>query len=743
MNGSDGTPNGSNGGARAGRRRRVVLSSLLISCLAASAARAEEAAATAGAQGTSSEQVEYLFGLEEELGDLTVTAASKQAEPLREAPVPVTIITREMIRSIGARSLKDVLITFVPGITAAEDHNEMNVSARGVYASSQQKILILLDGHRLNSRAYSMANPDFSISLDKIKQIEVLRGPGSSLYGNVALMATINIVTLDGKDVDGAAVRVGAGDYGQRTAGLVVGKHFEKRHDLLLWGSFYSAKGQRIPISADQDYASSPRDGYAIVGGVRDPGSYDVGAKYRLGHFSLLGSSRMGRLVEPFSGSGMTGEVYDYDAFRSFGDTGPGLSSQSNHLEVRYARPLPSGLDVEVAGTYDTNELTAFVVSNPGAGGGAYLSWVEDSIGAIAQGRYHYDFGKAGKGNLTFGAQVDHMQLLDSNLGVAANWDWAKFGDTASKQVLERGSETIYSGFAQLKHHVVESVILNLGLRYDNKDRHQGPNVVDLSPRLALIYSPSDKVDVKASYASSFVDAPYWYRYNSLPSYRGAATLTPEHLQSLQLTPTVTWGRFKNTLNLFYNHLYDFVYRNNNAAPTEPIYQNAGVLKSVGVENEFEFTQKALRARLNLTYQRALESQGYDARGPQIFNVPSFTGNLILDANPLYALYQKSWVNLTLRYASAQLSPINVVFRDATGNPIRSYVEPDHREPQRMIVDAGIRVDDVYFPGFSVDLSVHNLLDTRYSQGGAVVHPYPQEGRWFLMNLGYHFSPEL
>ncbi|MCD4691376.1 MAG: Plug domain-containing protein, partial [Calditrichales bacterium] len=116
----------------------------------------------------------------EDILNLTVVSASKQAEPLQEVPVPVTVITSEMIQNIGAKNLKDVLITYVPGITFSQDHNEINVAMRGVYASSQQKILIMLDGHRLNCRAYSEANPDYSISLDKIKQIEVLRGPGSS-----------------------------------------------------------------------------------------------------------------------------------------------------------------------------------------------------------------------------------------------------------------------------------------------------------------------------------------------------------------------------------------------------------------------------------------------------------------------------------------------------------------------------------------------------------------------------------
>lgn len=89
-----------------------------------------------------------------------VSAASKQLEPTAEAPVPVTVVTAEMIELSGARTLLEVLTRFVPGMVQVQDQNEYVVAMRGVYTSAQQKILVLLDGHRLNSRAYAMAAPD-------------------------------------------------------------------------------------------------------------------------------------------------------------------------------------------------------------------------------------------------------------------------------------------------------------------------------------------------------------------------------------------------------------------------------------------------------------------------------------------------------------------------------------------------------------------------------------------------------
>ncbi len=137
---------------------------------------------TLNAQQDTSKKSNDLYDMDlETLMNFKVISASQIEEPIKETPVPVTIITDEMIVKSGAKNLRDLLILYVPGITLVQDHNEMNFAMRGVYASSQQKILILLDGHRLNSRSYSESNPDYSISLEKIKQIEVLRGPASSL----------------------------------------------------------------------------------------------------------------------------------------------------------------------------------------------------------------------------------------------------------------------------------------------------------------------------------------------------------------------------------------------------------------------------------------------------------------------------------------------------------------------------------------------------------------------------------
>ncbi len=178
-----------------------------------------------------------------DLLNVQIESASKQAEPLSEAPVPMTVITSEMIKNTGVRTLKEALVLFVPGYTESEDRNEVVFSTRGIYATSQQKVLIMINGHRLNSRSYLTAVPDFGIALHSVERIEILRGPGSSLYGNVALAGVVNLITKRGKDFDKSSFEIGGGNNGQTRIRILTGSGGD-RWDVLAWGQYYKAAGQ-------------------------------------------------------------------------------------------------------------------------------------------------------------------------------------------------------------------------------------------------------------------------------------------------------------------------------------------------------------------------------------------------------------------------------------------------------------------------------------------------------------------
>jgi iron complex outermembrane receptor protein len=248
---------------------------------------------------------------------------------------------------------------------------------------------------------------------------------------------------------------------------------------------------------------------------------------------------------------------------------------------------------------------------------------------------------------------------------------------------------------------------------------------------------------VKLSYAESFVDAPYWYRYNSLPSYRGARTLTPEQMRSVQLSGSVTLfdERLRGSLNLFYNNLFNFIFRDNNAAPTEPIYKNAGYLQSAGAEAEASWIDSWLHVRLVGAFQAAVAGKDYGTRGGQIYNVPNWSGALSVDVAPVPSWKDKLWLHADVRYTGGQLSPVNLTFRDPMGNTLASFVEPDRRIEGAAIVDLGFRLKNLPVKNVFLQGQIYNLFDTFYEAGGSTVHPYPQQGRWFLVTIGYTLEP--
>lgn len=137
-----------------------------------------------------------------------LTVASRKAMALRSAPGIVTLITREEILDSEARDLMD-LLERVPGFYPGFDvTGVVGVGVRGAWAY-EGKLLFLLDGMELNESLYGNFPILNHLPLASIKRIEIVRGPGSVVYGGFAELAVINIITLDGSDLQGKAMARG------------------------------------------------------------------------------------------------------------------------------------------------------------------------------------------------------------------------------------------------------------------------------------------------------------------------------------------------------------------------------------------------------------------------------------------------------------------------------------------------------------------------------------------------------
>lgn len=148
----------------------------------------------------------------QELMNLEVTTTSKKSEHLFEVPAAAYIISAEEIRASGARNLPD-LLRMVPGITVQQTNsNQWSVASRGFIDTFTNKLLVMIDGRSIYTPTFGgvvWGNQD--MALDNIERIEVIRGPGGSLWGANAVTGIINIITKNANDTLGTHLEGGIG----------------------------------------------------------------------------------------------------------------------------------------------------------------------------------------------------------------------------------------------------------------------------------------------------------------------------------------------------------------------------------------------------------------------------------------------------------------------------------------------------------------------------------------------------
>lgn len=151
------------------------------------------------------------FGFDEE-----IAIATRHETPISKAPSIVTVITAEEIKNLGYRTFVEIL-RIVPGfeILKFADFGVVVPSVRGVATSSTgNRIRVMIDGHFVNDPLQGSAFTNFDdFPVENIKRVEIIRGPGSAVYGENAFSGVVNIITNDAKDIDGVRVSSGYGSF--------------------------------------------------------------------------------------------------------------------------------------------------------------------------------------------------------------------------------------------------------------------------------------------------------------------------------------------------------------------------------------------------------------------------------------------------------------------------------------------------------------------------------------------------
>ncbi|MEH0155357.1 TonB-dependent receptor [Limibacter armeniacum] len=475
------------------------------------------------------QQQEYIF-------------VSKFRQDRDMAPFVLKVFTSKDIEALGATNIMD-LLRITPGFAELGDSNERNFGTRGVSGSTVQHVLFLIDGHRVTDLLTSSTSPDW-ISLDYVEQVEVVRGPGSALYGGNAFSGIVNIITKNGKTFSGGqlSASIGTGatadlsssnllDRSMYKMNFQYGNSFNATSNFYLSGTFYRSGGNEFvynPSQADQYYFSAnPEDKqqYNETVGKYNP-SYSLLMSYKSQNgISVTANAESTTMVYARSGNNLFWASdsiprtrldrreflkADYDFFHNKEDrlvlSGAinlfhkdfYLNSDNTHKGVQ--RLLGDETRIDIAMEYTTKKLQfkdekALTIF----GFESSLNW------------WNYQYLRQGMvtaGNNTFPGLF--YNELDN------------YFKPPSSGFFNPG-ENVAAAFVQTQRHLIEDKLqVTAGLRY-NWHRQYAPlnDFVfrnHLSPRFSMVYIPfsgkvkRDKLRIKAMYGSAFLPPMFLYR---------------------------------------------------------------------------------------------------------------------------------------------------------------------------------------------------------------------------------------
>ena len=233
----------------------------------------------------------------DELMNLEVTSVSRRPQSLSSAPAAVFVITQSDIRRSGANTIPDVL-RMAPGVNVAQiDGNKWAVTARGFNGRFAGKLLVLMDGRTIYSPLFSGVFWDnHDIDLESIDRIEVIRGPGATLWGANAVNGVINIITKHSADTRGGHARAGFSNGGGEAV-LRYGGRLSDDWGYRVYGKYADLDGNRSTLGFDTaDNWQSARLGLRLDRGAPGEDQLTIISEVQDGE---MGATVFGRSLTP------------------------------------------------------------------------------------------------------------------------------------------------------------------------------------------------------------------------------------------------------------------------------------------------------------------------------------------------------------------------------------------------------------------------------------------------------------
>jgi iron complex outermembrane receptor protein len=442
----------------------------------------------------------------------------------------------------------------------------------------------MIDGYRTNDNIYdsgSLGN-EFPLDLDLVERIEIIRGPGSSLYGGNALFGVINVVTKKGADLGGAEASLALARFGNDKERLSYGKRLENGADLLFSASRQRARGGSL------QFQDIPVNG-GLTSGTDFDHNQSAFAKYSLEGFSLEAAWSRRDKGNPAATTGVL-----------FNDPTNALRDEMAFLDARYKHTLDGGVQAEgrlFVGSYD---------------------YKGDWLYAGAPNTLNLDFahGRWWGGELRLLHDLDKHRLT-AGVEFQSNWrqEQINYDQGGANRVDEHHSSRRFGLYAQDDYRLTADTTLSAGARYDGATGADG----NLSPRLAVVTRLTPQTVLKLLYGSAFRMPNNYELYYAFPDQQAAnPALRPERIRTYEasLDHYLTQS-FRLTLAGYLYHMKDQIAQVLDAGGLLQ-YQNQGDISGrgveLGVDSQFQNGAR-LSASLGL-----LETE--DASGRQLDNSP-------------------------------------------------------------------------------------------------------------------------
>jgi outer membrane receptor protein involved in Fe transport len=634
----------------------------------------------------------------EELMDIdvqTVISASRYRQKVSEAPSSITIVTSEDISKYGYRTLADILRS-VRGFTTTYDRNYTYVNVRGFgkLGDYNTRILLLVDGHRINDAIHDAASvgTEFILDVDLIERVEVTRGPGSSLYGSNAFFGVVNIVTRGARDIGGGELSAEAGSADTYKGRLSYGVAGEGSREVLASLAGFSSGGERLYFR-EYDPAYPFADPRAANNGFADEGDYDRSrsgyAKFELGGLRLAGAYIQRTKGIPTASYGT-----------DFNNTGNRTVDDRGYLDLQYSTRTDRGV-----------EYTARLYFDHYRHEGDYLYSGTVNKDLAVSSFY------GGDARVTAQFLDAHRVIIGTEYEARGRQDQSNADEGVPSAVYldDHRSSRIWAIYIQDEITLSPRFLLYAGIRHDHVSTFGGSN----NPRLSAVITPIEHGTLKLLYGKAF-RAPTVYElyYEAPPSFLSNPALQPETIETYELVYehdlgnglSASLGRYSYSIRNLISQTYD-------AGTGTTSFQNQELAQATGTELEVRQAGPGVNWTASYAFQKAKDPN----TGEPLANSPEHLAKLNvmvpLVRNRLWAGLEEQYTGSRHTEAGQRTDGFAVTNLTLLGRNAKRTVE--------------------------LSLSVYNLLDRRYddpvSSDLIPLDTVQQDGRAMRLKITYAF----